>query len=95
MKTKQNSYFGGKREMTKLEILNKLAENIENYDADNEILFFAYVPRTEANLELFLELVDNGNEIEDALDTPKRIDLVPVCWKYSNWFTGERFLYKN
>ncbi|PFF63363.1 MULTISPECIES: hypothetical protein [Bacillus cereus group] len=81
--------------MTKLEILNKLAEKIENYDADNEILYFAYVPRTESNLELFLELVDNGNEFEDALDTPKRIDLVPVCWKYSNWFNGEHFLYKN
>ncbi|PEA85897.1 hypothetical protein [Bacillus thuringiensis] len=81
--------------MTKLEILNKSAENIKNYDTDNKILYFAYVPRNESNMKLFLELVDNGNEIEDALDTPERIDLVPVCWKYSNWFNGEYFLYKN
>ncbi|MGG3115265.1 hypothetical protein [Bacillus paranthracis] len=81
--------------MTKSEILNKLAENIVNYDADNEILYFAYVTRTESNMELFLKLVTDSSEIYDALETPERIDLVPVCWKYSNWFTGERFIYKN
>lgn len=81
--------------MTKLEILNKLAENIENYDGDNEILYFAYIPNTEANMMLFLELTDEDDEIVDAIDCPGKIDLVPVCWKYSNWFTGECFIYKN
>ncbi|EEL78787.1 hypothetical protein bcere0028_56160 [Bacillus cereus AH1271] len=81
--------------MTKLEILNKLAKNIENYNGDNEILYFAHVPNTEENMMLFLELTEENEEIMDAIDTPGKIDLTPVCWKYSNWFTGECFIYKN
>ncbi|PFN38133.1 hypothetical protein [Bacillus thuringiensis] len=74
-----------------LELLNGLVPRIQDYDADGEILYYAYVEVTDENESIIKSLLPKGVEFEDGMAC-NAFDLTLICWEYAEWFDGEQFL---
>lgn len=74
-----------------LELLNSLVPRIQDYDADGEILHYAYVEVNDENESIIKSLLPKGVEFEEGLSC-NAFDLTLICWEYAEWFDGEQFL---